>query len=138
MFRRATLVWFAILLVAIGNGALRQNVLNPRLGEGSAHVLSSVLLSVAIFAVTQMTIGWIQPAGSRDGWRMGLYWVALTVAFEFLAGHYMFGKDWSVLLADYQLAQGRIWILVLASTLTAPAVCAAVTRSARPGAHPAR
>ena len=124
MLPRATLVWFAILLVAVGNGALREGFLTPRLGDGSAHVLSSLLLSLAVFVVARMTIWWIRPWGTRDGWAIGVYWLALTVAFEFLAGHYLFGKEWSVLFADYDLSRGRIWILVLASVVLAPVLTA--------------
>jgi hypothetical protein len=47
-------------------------------------------------------------------------WLLLTVAFEFLAGHYLFGHAWDRLLADYNLAGGRIWVLVLATTMFAP------------------
>ena len=124
MLRRATLVWFTILIVAIANGALREGLLKPQLGEAIAHVISVLLLSAAIFLVTRLTIRWIEPSSWRACWTIGVFWVALTVAFEFLAGHYLFGTDWSVLLADYQLARGRIWILVLASTLLAPVVTA--------------
>ena len=130
MLRRATLIWFTILVAAIANGALREGLLRPRLGDSSAHVLSTILLSAAVVVVTRMTIGWVGPSGSRDGWVIGVYWVALTVAFEFLAGHYLFGKPWPELLADYRLSEGRVWLLVLASTLLAPGLTAA-RRSAR-------
>ena len=126
MIGRATLIWFTILIVAIANGALREGLLRPRLGDSSAHVLSTILLSAAVFVVTRMTIRWMRPTESRDGWVIGVYWVALTVAFEFLAGHYVFGTPWPVLLADYRLSEGRIWILVLASTLLAPGLAATV------------
>ena len=47
----------------------------------------------------------------------GIMWVALTVAFEFLAGHYVFGNSWKRLTADYNVFRGRIWILVLLTAL---------------------
>jgi hypothetical protein len=50
------------------------------------------------------------------------------VAFEFLAGHYWFHASWSALFADYNLAQGRIWILVLVTTLLAPVVARAMRK----------
>ena len=37
---------------------------------------------------------------------VGIAWVALTVAFEFLAGHYVFGNSWEKLLADYNVLRG--------------------------------
>ena len=47
-------------------------------------------------------------------------WVALTLAFEFLAGHYLFHRPWSVLLEDYDLTRGRVWIVIPLVTLLAP------------------
>ena len=51
---------------------------------------------------------------------LGTVWVALTVAFEFLAGHYVFGNSWERLIVDYNVFRGRIWILVLLMNLFAP------------------
>ena len=138
MIGRATLIWFTILIVAIANGALREGLLRPRLGDSSAHVLSTILLSAAVFVVTRMTIRWMRPTESREGWVIGVYWVALTVAFEFLAGHYVFGTPWPVLLADYRLSEGRIWILVLAATLLAPGLAATVAAAHDRAPHRAR
>jgi hypothetical protein len=47
-------------------------------------------------------------------------WLGLTLAFEFLAGHYLFRQSWDRLLADYNVARGRIWPLVLVVTAAAP------------------
>jgi hypothetical protein len=47
-------------------------------------------------------------------------WVALTVAFEFLAGHYVFGNSWEGLIADYNVFRSRLWILVLLMNLFTP------------------
>ena len=51
---------------------------------------------------------------------LGIAWVALSVAFEFLAGHYVFGNSWERLFADYNVFRGRIWIMVLVANLFAP------------------
>jgi hypothetical protein len=48
----------------------------------------------------------------------------LTLAFEFLAGHYLFGNPWSKLLADYNLLRGHIWVLVLITTAFGPLLSA--------------
>jgi hypothetical protein len=129
---RATIIWFTILIVAIANGALREALLRPHLGDPTAHIASALLLSVAVFLVTRAAIEWIGPTGTRDRWTIGLFWLALTLAFEFLAGHYVFGADWSVLLADYELFRGRIWLAVLASTLLAPVLTAERVRQPPP------
>lgn len=122
MMGRALLVWSGILVVAILNGALRQKILIPRCGENRGHVISTVLLSGAILLVAWVALPWLHPGSTSDAWQIGVLWLALTIAFEFLAGHYLFRQPWSKLVADYNLAHGRIWILVLIATLLAPAL----------------
>jgi hypothetical protein len=46
--------------------------------------------------------------------------LGLTVGFEFLAGHYLFGNPWRRLLEDYNVVRGRVWMLVLLTTALAP------------------
>ena len=119
-FTRPLVLWFVFLMAAILNGALRQKVLVAALGDPGAHVVSSVLLSVLILAVTWFAFPWLRIGTSGDAWRLGGSWLGLTLAFEFLAGHYLFRAPWSSLLADYNLAEGRIWILVMLATWLAP------------------
>jgi hypothetical protein len=120
---RSTIVWFFVWM-AVMNGALRNAVLTPRLGELAGHVASSVILCIALLVVTWLTIGWMQPANSRDAALIGVQWVLMTVAFEFLAGHYVFDTAWTTLLADYNLLAGRVWIFVLVTTAFAPLLMA--------------
>ena len=122
--RRALFVWVALLAVASANGAVRELVLIPRLGFQTGQALSVGILSLAIVVVSWSTITWIRPCSLAAAWRIGLLWLALTLAFELLAGHYLFGAPWSQLLADYDVLHGRIWILVLITTVTAPVIAA--------------
>lgn len=117
---RASAIWFAILIVAILNGAFRQGILIPRLGDAVAHIWSTLMLSAAVIVVAWLAIRWIGPVRAADCWTIGLAWVLMTLAFEFVAGHYLFGKSWPELLADYKVHQGRIWPVVLLATLVAP------------------
>ena len=119
---RAFLAWFVILILAILNGALRQSLLIPRIGDRAGHVVSTLLLSLLVFMATWILLPWIHPTTARDAWLIGAFWVSLTLACEFLAGHYVFGNSWERLLADYNVAAGRIWVLVLITTLVAPAL----------------
>jgi hypothetical protein len=119
---RAFIVWFAILLLAIVNGALREKILNPRLGETSGHIASTLILSILVVIITWLSISWIGPASLREAIIVGSVWLVLTLAFEFLAGHYLFGTSWDKLLADYDLSRARIWPLVLLTTLVSPPV----------------
>jgi hypothetical protein len=117
---RAIVVWLAVLVLANLNGAVREAWLIPYLGPGPGRVLSTVILSALVFLVTWLTIGWIRPATTRDALLVGVLWLVLTLAFEFLVGHYVFHKPWIVLLEDYDLSRGRIWVAVLVVVLLAP------------------
>lgn len=122
--RRSLVVWFAMLMVASVNGALREAVLIPRLGDQVGRAVSTLILSALVVLLTWSTIRWIGPRSKSEAWVIGGSWVALTLAFEFIAGHYLFGKTWPELTQDYDLLGGRIWILVLVTIAIAPPVCA--------------
>ena len=117
---RSIVVWCLFVLLAIMNGALRNAVLTPRLGEFGGHITSTILLCIAILIVTWLTIAWMRPAKSTDALLIGGGWVLMTVGVEFLVGHYVFGTSWARLLADYDLVGGRVWLLVLATSAFAP------------------
>jgi len=50
-----------------------------------------------------------------------LTWLALTVAFEFLFGHFVMGHSWTTLFQDCNILAGRLWVLVLVWIAAAPA-----------------
>ena len=122
MFARLVAVWFVIMLIAILNGAVRDILLVPRLGDPVARALSCLTLAALIVLVTWISLRWIHPVSLDDAWTIGVIWVAMTLTFEFVAGHYLFHTAWSTLLADYNLFAGRLWIVVLVTTIVAPAL----------------
>ena len=120
MIGRALFIWLLIAVLANLNGALRQFVINPLSNEGAGHVISTLMLAGIVLLTTWLTIGWMRPSTAGEAWTIGAVWLLLTLAFEFGFGHFVFGKPWSVLLADHRLDQGRIWTLVPVITLLAP------------------
>ena len=120
MIFRAVSVWASLLILAVLNGGARDTWLSPWLGDTFGRALSTVLLCGLIILVTWWTIRWIRPVTAREALSVGALWLALTLAFEFVVGHYGFGKAWSELLADYDLRHGRTWVAVLVVTLLAP------------------
>lgn len=124
MLTRALVVWFGLLVLAFANGTLREIALIPHTGDAAGHAISSVMLSAAIFGLSWFTILWVHPTSTMEAWTIGGMWLALTLAFEFLAGHYVFGNSWNVILADYNVWRGRLWVLVLVTTLCAPFITA--------------
>jgi hypothetical protein len=123
MVLRALVVWLVMLIVAVCNGAFREFVLVPRLGQGVAHVASTLILCACIGTVVYFAIPRILPRSAGDAVSIGAGWLLLTLAFEFGFGR-LRGRSWVDLLADYDVLNGRIWLLVLIVTLLAPLVMA--------------
>ena len=119
---RLVVIWCGFLVLAILNGGFREAVLVPNLGRGAGQAVSTVLLSALILGFGWVATPWIGPRTLQDAWTIGAVWVALTLAFEFLAGHFIFAKSWEELLADYNLLAGRIWVMVLIVTLMTPVI----------------
>lgn len=115
----AILIWMGMAVVAVANGIFRVRVLHRRLGRYLAHVVSSAMLSAAIVLIGWGT-AWVLSLDAAGAWQVGWLWLAATVLFEFGAGHYVFRQPWHRLLADYNILAGRVWVVVLATTLLAP------------------
>jgi hypothetical protein len=120
MLLRALGIWLLLLIVAVLNGGIREAVLTPWLGTQAGHIESTVILCSAIILVAWFSTSWIGPKNASEAFVIGIWWVAPTVAFEFLAGYYVFGNSWERLIADYNVFRGRVWLLVLFTNLFAP------------------
>lgn len=119
---KAVAVWALILPLAIVNGAFREAVLLPGLGNPWAQMLSGLLLSACIVGVAAAFVPRIVRGGSMRPWRIGLLWLALTLVFEFGFGRLVAGRSWPELFAAYTFADGNIWPLVLVVTACAPSL----------------
>lgn len=117
---RALVVWLGMVVIAIMNAGLRNALITPLIGEQAGHVAGTVTGCIAFLAFMKLTLPWTGFRGTRALVFLGVLWLILTVAFEFLAGHYLFGNSWARLFADYNLARGRVWIAVLLVVLFGP------------------
>ena len=120
MIQRALAIWLGILILANINGAVREVWLIPALGPTVGRALSTILLAGLVFLVSWLSIAWIAPPAAGDALLVGVLWLILTLAFEFLVGHYLFHKPWAELTEDYHVLRGRIWPLVLVLVLFGP------------------
>ena len=117
------MIWVVLLCLAIVNGGFREGVLIPRVGAQAGHVISTLMLCALILLATYVTMPWIRPSGARSTIIIGLSWLALTLAFEFGFGRFR-GRSWAELLVDYNVFKGRVWVLVLITTMLAPFLAA--------------
>lgn len=119
IFVKSLPVWLSFGVVAVALGGLREKLLVPRLGELRAHQIGTLLACLVIAAIIVVAVRWLRPTAAQ-AWAIGVLWVVLTVLFELGVFHYAVGVPWERLLADYDLAQGRLWPLVLLTELVGP------------------
>lgn len=116
-------VWLVLTVLAVLNGILRNATYARVVGEYAGHVLSSLIFIGVVFAVTYVFLRLVRlDYGLADLLVVGAAWVVMTVAFEFLFGHYVAGHPWPRLLADYNVLKGRVWALVLLAVFLGPLV----------------
>ena len=116
---KALVVWVAILALAVANGTFREAVLTPKLGTTPALILSGLLLSLLTLAATYLLLPWLGIRRPGQLLLIGLFWLALTVVFEFSFG-LLRGEALTALLEAYRFKDGNIWLVVLAVTTAAP------------------
>jgi hypothetical protein len=116
---KALALWLTILCCAVLNGALREAVLIPHLGEMVGLLSSGVLLSALILVVACIGLPWLRPVRRHQLVGIGLAWAALTLAFEFSLGWYQ-ETSWPALMEAYTFKNGNVWPLVLLTTAAAP------------------
>jgi len=115
------LLWFPMLLLAIGNGILRDLGYSKYTGALLAHQISTVTLIIFFAFYIQYTIRKFPPSSPWQALLIGLFWLVLTLCFEFGFGLFR-GSSWAMLLEDYNLLAGRIWILIPIWIMIAPSV----------------
>jgi hypothetical protein len=116
-------VWLVMLVAAFLNGALRELLIVSSVGEPLGHVISVLLLSGAIFGLAYLFVRSQRslPASTLLG--LGLFWLVLSLLFEFGFFHYVMHESWEKLLADYDIVRGRLLSVVWLTTLFSPLVC---------------
>lgn len=120
MILKYILLWVPMVFIAIINALIRQYGYLRFVGERAAHQISTVT-GIALFGVYIgfVTGRWrIESAGQAVS--IGLLWLVMTIAFEFLFGHYVAGNTWERLLLDYNLLAGRVWVFMLLWIAVAP------------------
>lgn len=113
-------VWLLIVIAAILNGGLREIFLTPLLGAQLSLPISGITLSVLVFVITYLSIPFLSDVKSGAYLRIGLFWIILTLSFEYLFGHYVMGKSWNEINQVFDVQNGNLFIVVLFVTALSP------------------
>jgi hypothetical protein len=120
ILRRAVLTWLLLLVAMVAAGAFRVAVVAPWLSPFGTEIAGALLGIAVILALTRPFIRSLERPRLATLAGIGALWLGLTVAFEFGFFHYVGGKSWESLLAQYDVAGGHLWPLVLAAVALAP------------------
>ena len=122
MILKYTLAWIPMVFIAIINAAIREAVYKKYLGELLAHQVSTVT-AIILFGLYVWALSfWRKLQSPAHAFTIGFIWLALTISFEFIFGHFVMGNPLSTLLHDYNILAGRVWVLVLVWITIAPYV----------------
>ena len=117
---RCFLVWLLFIPLATTNGALRDIVLAPALGDTLGRAVSSLTLSLLILGLTLVFVKRLG-VDTRAGYLVvGAFWLVLTLMFEVSFFVLVMGHPMDELLKDFDLFRGRLWLIVLVTTFFAP------------------
>jgi hypothetical protein len=120
IYLKALGIWVMLAISAIVVATFRNAVLLPTFEEQTAHQLGTVLYLIVQFSIIFFFIKKIKTKEAKTLLGIGIFWVVITVIFEFLFGHFVMSYPWKKLLADYNLFNGRLWVLVLINNMAAP------------------
>jgi hypothetical protein len=119
-FLRYILIWLALLVIAIGNGILRQTTFGKVMPELRAHQLSTLIGAVVMGGFIWISVDIWPPSSNGEAIVVGVVWLFLTVLFECFMGLVLQKRSLAQVLADYDLREGRVWPLFLIWLMVAP------------------
>jgi hypothetical protein len=121
-------IWVILAISAIAVAVFRNGVLLPPFGEQTAHQVGTLLYLILQFLIIYLFVKKSDLKKYSTLLSVGIYWLVLTIIFEFIFGHYVIGHSWEKLFADYNISEGRLWVLVLINNVTAPLISGKLIR----------
>jgi hypothetical protein len=121
---KSTAIWITFIPIAIINGLFREKCLVPLFGMSIALPLSGISCALPFFLLAYISLPWIGPLTHIQSLLIGLFWLMMTVLFEFLFGRLVAHKSWKELRQAYNISSGNLWILVLAVIAASPVLLA--------------
>jgi hypothetical protein len=117
---RGAAVWLLLMGVEVLHGIARTALLAPHTGDFKARQISVFSGSALIMTITYLTIRWIGSRNKSTLLRLGIFWLLLTLIFEFVLGRKVLHLSWQRLLSDYNLRRGGLQPIGLLLMTLAP------------------
>lgn len=120
IFVFSLLIWCLMVVAAIINGAIREKLLVTLVGEKVALPLSGITLSALMFLIAYLFVPLLGKLDSQAHFAIGGLWLGLTLAFEYLFGHFIQGESWSEINKVFHVHRGNLFALVLITCTFSP------------------
>ena len=118
---RGLIGWLPTPVLAIASGALREIAIRPVASPWVAELIGALGLIVLIYFYLLWLLRRIGPGpGARERWLLGLAWMLLAAAFEFVFFGLVLGEPLENLIAAYDPRNGSLWSPVLVGILLGP------------------
>lgn len=118
---RSILTWISFTPIAILNGIIRETTYKNLVGDFAAHQVSTIPAIIAFIVLAYFMLRkYINLAKNWQLFFIGFFWFIVTVIFEFSFGYFVDGNSWQSLINDYNLFQGRLWLLFLINEIFTP------------------
>jgi hypothetical protein len=113
------LAWTALPFAAVANGVIRDKTYGKNMGETASHSLAVAPLAAVVGFWAGLVAHWWPLRNRRSAIRVGILWLALTLAFETGLGKAR-GVSTHDQLAEYDVRRGKLWPLALVTIALAP------------------
>ena len=113
-------IWIVILVAAIINGFVREKILTPAIGFDLALPISGLILTILVLLIVWIFVPFINVKKAKHYFTIGFFWLGLTLAFEFIFGHYILDKSWQEICEIFNIKNGDLFSIVLIMMLFSP------------------
>jgi hypothetical protein len=129
LISRSILTWILFMPIAILNGIIRETTYKNLVGDFAAHQISTIPAIIAFLILAYFMLRKsISIATTPQLFLIGFSWFIVTIIFEFSFGRFVDGNTWQSLINDYNLFQGRLWVLFLINEIFTPYFIRIITR----------
>jgi hypothetical protein len=129
MWARAITVWLLVMVVEFVHGTLRWILLRPHVGDFRSGQIGVFTGSVLFLLVVYFCEPWMKLRSAADCLRVGALWLGMTPAFEWSFGHYVMGRSWESIAAEYNLLRGGLMPIGLVIFAMSPWIAWRLRRS---------
>jgi hypothetical protein len=101
-------VWLLVMAVEFLHGTARYLFLRPYVGDFRSGQIGIFTGTPLILLVVYFCEPWMRFRSNAERWRAGLLWLVLTLAFEFLFGHFLMHRSSESIWSEYNLMRGGL------------------------------